>query len=423
MFCSFIYGQTPTENYVYSATYKEAHTSSLNVSDEDKLQEITYYDGLGRPKLVVKKRSGGQGQDIVLPIVYDGYGRQSKEYLPYANPQEDETNATLSYRDPQVVISDIESYYASEYPLDIDGASPNPYTEKILENSPLNRVLEQGAPGSAWAADPDSDSDHTIKFGYQTNTSNEVRYFRVNFPDATDTETPSLHYGGGHYATGELYKSITKDENWQPGSGSNHTTEEFTNKLGQVVLKRTYADSLAHDTHYVYDDYGNLTYVLSPEASSKIISGGNLVTNSQQIIDGFDIDLVQLPFNILDKRLKDSGILNNIIAQGIEVHARSVFLQGLLLMSEHNRPKQFDHWSNLWKLWHEWLAENQITALEASIRHVISISEISKVLVGVHSTDQLRDIVKAADGNLPTIPEDLFTFDNDLLNPSNWNNL
>ena len=143
----------------------------------------------------------------------------------------------------------------------------------------------------------------------------------------------------------------------------------------------------------------------------------------QKIIDSFDIDLVQLPFNILDKRLKDSGILNNIIAQGIEVHARSVFLQGLLLMTEQSRPKQFDRWSNLWKLWHEWLTDNQLTALEATIRHVISTSEISKVLVGVHSTDQLRDIVKAADGNLPTIPEDLFTFDNDLLNPSNWNNL
>ena len=51
----------------------------------------------------------------------------------------------------------------------------------------------------------------------------------------------------------------------------------------------------------------------------------------QKIIDSFDIDLVQLPFNILDKRLKDSGILNNIFSQGIEIHARSVFLQGLFL--------------------------------------------------------------------------------------------
>ena len=73
---------------------------------------------------------------------------------------------------------------------------------------------------------------------------------------------------------------------------------------------------------------------------------------------------------------------------------------------------------------HFWfLAENQITALEASIRHVISIPEISKVLVGVDSEDQLKDIVKATEGKLPTIPEDFITLDANLLNPTNWGNL
>ena len=92
-------------------------------------------------------------------------------------------------------------------------------------------------------------------------------------------------------------------------------------------------------------------------------------------------------------------------------------------MTEQSRPKQFDRWSNLWKLWHEWLTDNQLTALEATIRHVISTSEISKVLVGVDSTDQLRDIVKATEGKLPAIPKDFFTLDTDLLNPTNWSNL
>jgi len=143
----------------------------------------------------------------------------------------------------------------------------------------------------------------------------------------------------------------------------------------------------------------------------------------QKIIDRFDIDLVQLPFNILDKRLLDSGVLDKIHNRGIEVHARSVFLQGLLLMTEQSRPKQFNRWEGLWKLWHEWLNDNKLTALEATIRYVISMPEISKVLVGVDSKGQLRDIVKAADGKLPALPEELFTDDADLLNPSSWSNL
>ena len=147
------------------------------------------------------------------------------------------------------------------------------------------------------------------------------------------------------------------------------------------------------------------------------------VDQLQRIIDNFDIDLVQLPFNILDNRLVDSGVLSVLDKRNVEIHARSVFLQGLLLMTEQNRPKQFDRWECIWKLWHEWLTDNKLTALEATIRHVISVPEISKALVGVDSKDQLRDIIKVTDGNLPSIPEGILTNDPDLLNPVNWSTL
>ncbi|MEM8765753.1 MAG: RHS repeat-associated core domain-containing protein, partial [Bacteroidota bacterium] len=69
------------------------------------------------------------------------------------------------------------------------------------------------------------------------------------------------------YGEGELSKTITKDENWSSGQthDKDHTVEEFTDKLGRVVLKRTYDENVPHDTFYVYDDFGNLTYVLSPK--------------------------------------------------------------------------------------------------------------------------------------------------------------
>jgi aryl-alcohol dehydrogenase-like predicted oxidoreductase len=141
------------------------------------------------------------------------------------------------------------------------------------------------------------------------------------------------------------------------------------------------------------------------------------------ILENFDIDLVQLPFNILDKRLVDSGMFSTLKNKGIEVHARSVFLQGLLLMSAKNRPDKFKHWDSLWKAWHEWLNDNHITALEATIRYAISMSEISKVLVGVDTREQLKEIVVASDGFLPNIPTELHTNDINLLNPSNWGKL
>jgi aryl-alcohol dehydrogenase-like predicted oxidoreductase len=140
----------------------------------------------------------------------------------------------------------------------------------------------------------------------------------------------------------------------------------------------------------------------------------------QSILDNFDIDLVQLPFNILDRRMIDSGMLATLQSKGIEVHVRSIFLQGLLLMSEKNRPDKFKRWSVLWRIWHEWLNDNKITALEATTRYAVSIPEISKVLVGVDTVDQLKEIVVASSGVLPDIPPEMLTNDVDLLNPSNW---
>ena len=139
-----------------------------------------------------------------------------------------------------------------------------------------------------------------------------------------------------------------------------------------------------------------------------------------KIIERFDIDIIQLPMNILDNRLINNGLLNKLYSRGIEIHTRSVFLQGLLLMDMDKRPKYFDRWSNLWKFWYEWLTDNKLSPLEASIRYMISKPEISRVLVGVDNKEQLKNIFNASDGNVPTIPEELKTDDPDLLNPGNW---
>jgi len=143
----------------------------------------------------------------------------------------------------------------------------------------------------------------------------------------------------------------------------------------------------------------------------------------QKIIDRFDIDIIQLPFNIIDCRLITTGTLEKIYGKGIEIHARSVFLQGLLLMERNSIPKKFDKWNNVWRIWNEWLRDNKITALDATIRYALSTPEIEKVLVGVNSKKQLQEIVTSSKGALPNIPNELCIMDDDLLNPSNWSSI
>lgn len=137
----------------------------------------------------------------------------------------------------------------------------------------------------------------------------------------------------------------------------------------------------------------------------------------------FHFDLVQAPFNILDRRMLDSGWLARLQNMGTALHVRSVFMQGLLLMSKEERPKKFAHWDSLWSQWHHWLNETGQKPVEACIRYALSIPEIEKVVVGVDSYSQLQQIIRASSGACITLPEGLSTDDPRLLNPSSWNDL
>ncbi|WP_161634426.1 DUF6443 domain-containing protein, partial [Aquimarina pacifica] len=251
------------ENYIFTKAIQSERINLMNTTDDDLIQKITYYDGLGRSKQTITKQAGGNKQDMITPIVYDAFGKPSKEYLPYADPMS--TVSSLLLRDHEALISDTKAYYANTYPEDIDANNSNPYSEKNYERSPLNRVLEQGAPGKDWLVDTTSDSDHTIKLDWETNAASDVVYFEVIFDNEDDTESPQLHQNE-FYSANELFVTTTKDENWS--SGNDHTTKEYKNKRGQVVLKRTYNEGIAHNTYYVYDPFGNLTYVLPPKVTT-----------------------------------------------------------------------------------------------------------------------------------------------------------
>lgn len=134
----------------------------------------------------------------------------------------------------------------------------------------------------------------------------------------------------------------------------------------------------------------------------------------------FSFDMVQVPFNILDRRLIDSGWLTRLAQQSIEVHVRSVFLQGLLLMPLADRPKKFGRWQSLWNRWQQWLAGAKLTPLQACLRYALAQPEIDRVVVGVDSLSQLKEILWAAKGEIPGVPSDLNCSDTDLINPARW---
>ncbi|MFA6051875.1 MAG: aldo/keto reductase [Methylobacter sp.] len=134
----------------------------------------------------------------------------------------------------------------------------------------------------------------------------------------------------------------------------------------------------------------------------------------------FQLDLVQAPFNPIDRRLIDTGWLSRLAEQGTELHVRSIFLQGLLLMSPSNRPEKFDRWAPLWSKWHEWLKDANLAPLQACLRYALSFPEISRVIIGVDNQNQLIEIIHAAEGSALHVPEEFKTDDLDLINPACW---
>ncbi len=259
------------ENYVFTRVYQKEMTNSVEQAGtqglyiRDFAESVSYFDGLGRAKQSVAIKQSNTKSDIVTHFDYDNYGRQDKEFLPYAATSNDgsiKTNAKVT----------TQQYYMDNYADDFPGITDvhqiNAFSQKNLENSPLSRVLQQAAPGKAWKLG----EGHEIDFGYDTNIAGEVKLFTVNLTVNTvngiTTYMPSLQNAEEtSYPAGTLFKTVTKDENWT--SGLDHTTEEFKNKQGQVILKRTYNNQEKHDTYYVYDDFGNLTYVLPPKVSTE----------------------------------------------------------------------------------------------------------------------------------------------------------
>ena len=138
------------------------------------------------------------------------------------------------------------------------------------------------------------------------------------------------------------------------------------------------------------------------------------------LCERFQFDLIQAPFNIFDRRLIYTGWMERLALQGVELHVRSAFLQGLLLMSANDRPNKFSPWNKLFLEWDSWLKLNKLTPLEACLSYVLSFPNVSKVIVGADSLVQLKEIILASSCKFSLFPEGLMSRDTALINPANW---
>ena len=141
------------------------------------------------------------------------------------------------------------------------------------------------------------------------------------------------------------------------------------------------------------------------------------------IMPVFSPSIVQAPLNLLDRRLERSGWLQRLHNAGVEVHTRSAFLQGLLLMDQAAMPERFKRWEGLWQTWQAWLEAQPMSATRACLQYPLSLPQVDRVVVGISSFVEWRTLLvdaTAAISGKSALP-DLVCLDPELINPSTWN--
>jgi len=242
-----VFGQSTDKNYIKETDLliKENDTSNIgSLQDGEKLVTIQYFDGLGRLIQTNAYHHSPNRNDIIQHFEYDGAGRQKFSFLPFSyafdgNYSSDAYDFTLDF------------YSASSW----DPTVPHdiPFGETAFDDSPLNRVMKQGFPGGSWQLDA-----HPQQFNYMTNAANDIPLFQYN-------AGTHQYFTTTCYPAQSLYVTETLDENQNPA-------RTYKDKQGRILVQESELSGTQIRTCYIYDSFGNLALVISPEGS-KLITG------------------------------------------------------------------------------------------------------------------------------------------------------
>ena len=225
------HAQDSSQNYILTRTMLKSDTKSY-------LSKVVYYDGLGRPFQTVNKaieNTNKKGVSLATLQEYDAAGRETKTWLPAV--------ITPDYLAP--------ASFKSSAPAS-HGNDSRPYQEAVYETSPQNRIVKQYGAGADWH------SGHPVATEFMGNSATaQLRCTRYKVTSAGALEA------SGDYANGTLNVTRTTDED-------GNMSYTFMDKIGRTLLERRMNGSEALDTYYVYDNYGNLCYVLPPAINGNI---------------------------------------------------------------------------------------------------------------------------------------------------------
>ena len=272
----------------------------------------------------------------------------------------------------------------------------------------------------------------TVQFGLDYGVTNQdgqvtieevesiLDFAKISGIDTLDTAS---RYGNSEQVLGDAgvdgYQIVTKTVSLK--NDVNGVIKGFYQSLENLNQKAV-DGLLIHDINEVNDKEFNRLFERLDELKqqglvNKIGFSTYVPEQVDFLLENFDFDIIQLPFNVFDNRLIQGGQLKALKDRNIEVHARSVFLQGVLLNFD-SLSGYFSIWKEQFDTYQAMVSDRGLSLLEYALNFVLNIKEIDKVLVGVNSEQQLREIIQSAkkEGKSSAYPIN----DINLLNPSLW---
>ena len=223
-------------------------------------------------------------------------------------------------------------------------------------------------------------------------------YAALNGIDTIDTasaygnaQTALGHYGINNWKCISKIRPIPSDvsdiKDW--------VLQEVEDILNELNIKKLYGILLHQPKDIIAHKDGYIRALLELKEKNKIINIGYSIYSPNELNELTNIlwpDIVQVPYNVFDKRIIESGWMKKLKENNTEIHARSIFLQGLLLMPSEKRPIFFDKWKNIFLLFEKELKLKKLSPLSFSLNYVMQNKYIDKAIIGINNLNQLKDI-------------------------------
>ncbi len=250
---------------------------------QDVIQTTQYIDGLGRTVQSVSKKTSPLQKDAVDMSVYDNLGREVRKYLPFVSNVTQAGDITDDGNYKPTAVQQQLVFNQNQYP----GENNFYYSQVNFENSPQSRVLNSYSQGNSWVG-----SSKGTKAQSLANTlSDNIQIWNISLTQG------NLPISAGAYLPGQLYKTISFDEN-------NLQVIVYKDKDGHVILKKSQLTAVPDPgtgsqhagwlcTYYVYDDYGNMRFIITPKVVSLIDGTWSISQNiADELCYRYEYDLL-----------------------------------------------------------------------------------------------------------------------------------